>query len=79
MREWAQTPTRRIAVGLGATLALTVARDVLPILPALLPAVWLPLFVGERRDARGRRVLTLALIAGLALLALGLAVALAAG
>ena len=47
MREWAQTPTRRIAVGLGATLALTVARDVLPILPALLPAVWIPLFVGE--------------------------------
>lgn len=82
MRERAQTPLGRVAVGLAATLALValmllVERDSLPILPALLPAVWLPLFVGERRKPRRSRSLMLVLAAGLALLALGLVVALA--
>jgi len=72
----------RVAVGLVATqalvlLMLAVERDSLPILPALLPAIWLPLFVGERRDPRKSRGLILVLVAGLALLALGLVVALA--
>jgi hypothetical protein len=70
----------RVAIGLVATLALVVLmlavdRDSLAILPALLPAVWLPLFVGERRDPRRSRGLMLVLVAGLALLALGLVVA----
>jgi hypothetical protein len=84
VRERAQTPIGRVAVGLAATLALValmlvVERDSLPMLPALLPAVWLPLFVGERRDPRKSRALMLALAVGLALLALGLVVALAVG
>jgi hypothetical protein len=82
VRERAQTLMGSIPVGLAAALALValmlvVERDSLPILPGLLPAVWLPLFAGVRRDQQKNRALMLVLVAEPALFALGLVVVLA--
>ena len=80
MREWVRTPAGRLTVALGLTLffaaiTFTVAREALPVLPAILPALWVPLYAPAEGGRGNRRMLVLLLLAGV--LALGVAVGVA--